>query len=74
LVTYVKRNSVPATPPQGEPPNTKSQIIYYYDHENNPVAIVHQYLRPNGTIGASGLPDPKRLFIDGKIISVRKSK
>jgi hypothetical protein len=29
------------------------------------VAGVHQYLRPDGTIGLSGRPDPKEVYIDG---------
>jgi hypothetical protein len=27
--------------------------------------LVHQFLRPDGTIGASGLPDPKMMLKDG---------
>jgi hypothetical protein len=27
--------------------------------------MVHQYLQPDGTLGASGQPDPKRLLHDG---------
>lgn len=72
IKTYTKRSSHPTSPPPpGEPLCTWSQIVYYYDQAGNPMAIVHQYLRPDGTIGASGLPDPKRLFIEGRIISVR---
>jgi hypothetical protein len=26
------------------------------------VAVAHQYLRPDGTLGASGRPDPKAIF------------
>jgi len=33
-----------------------------------------QFLRPDGTIGASGLPDPKRIFIEGRVISTRTEK
>jgi hypothetical protein len=29
--------------------------------EGREVAVVHQYLRENGSLGASGLPDPKRI-------------
>ena len=75
LVMYVKRNSHPTNPPPpGEPLCTWSQIIYYYTHDGNPVAIVHQYLRPDGTLGASGLPDPKRIFIEGRIVSTHTEK
>jgi hypothetical protein len=66
LAEYIKRSSHPNPPPQGEPLCTFSQIVYYYTSEGEPTAIVHRYLRPNGEIGASGLPDPKRVFIRGK--------
>lgn len=48
-----------------EPPGTISQELSYRDADNNEVARVHQYLRPDGSIGASGRPDPKRLLQDG---------
>jgi hypothetical protein len=47
------------------PPGSMSQEVSYYDQDNNEVARVHQYVKPDGTIGASGRPDPKRLFING---------
>jgi hypothetical protein len=74
LSTYIKRSSHPGEPPSGEPVCTWSQIVYYYDRDSKPVAVVHQYLRPDGTIGASGLPDPKRLFLKDRIISVRSDE
>jgi hypothetical protein len=49
----------------GEPACTRSQIIGYYDQRGRQVAIAHQYLRPNDSIGGSGRPDPKRLYADG---------
>lgn len=33
--------------------------------EGQKVAGVHQYLRVDGTLGASGRPDPKELLIGG---------
>jgi hypothetical protein len=45
--------------PSFEPFCTRSQILSYHDPSGKKVAIAHQYLRPDGTIGASGLPDPK---------------
>jgi hypothetical protein len=71
LVAYRKKNSHPDPPPRGEPFCTHSQILYYYTKDGAPVAIVHQYLRPDGKLGASGLPDPKRLFLADRIMSVR---
>jgi hypothetical protein len=60
-------SSRPAHPSKGQPPGTLSQMVWYFD-ANERVALVHQYLRPDGTIGASGLPDPKRLYINGEIL------
>jgi hypothetical protein len=71
LIKKLKRDSHPATPPPNEPICTHSQIVYYYTEAGSPLAIVHQYLRPDGTIGGSGLPDPKRLFLPDRIISIR---
>ena len=55
-----------------EPYCTRSQMVLYSTLEGKPVALVYQYKRKDGTIGASGLPDPKRLFIEGKIIAVKQ--
>ncbi len=48
-----------------QPICTRSQMISYRDREDNEVARVHQYLRPDGTLGGSGKPDPKRLIHKG---------
>lgn len=56
-----------------EPRCTRSQIVLYLTSDNEPLALVHQYRRPNGELGGSGRPDPKRLFIQGRIIAVRQS-
>jgi hypothetical protein len=50
-------------------------MVAYFNSENQEVARVHQYKLPNGSIGASGLPDPVRLLVDGIIyILERKTK
>ncbi len=53
----------PSSP--AEPPGTRSQMVAYLDAAGQRIALVHQYLRPDGTIGGSGRPDPKELFDDG---------
>lgn len=68
---HVKRSRHVDDPAKGEPWCTNSQIAYYYATDGRPLAVVHQYRRPDGTIGASGLPDPKRLFLPDKILSIR---
>lgn len=71
LVARIAKSRHPHHPPKGEPHCTQSQALFYYSADGKPRAVVHQYLRPDGTIGASGLPDPKRLFLDDRIVSVR---
>jgi hypothetical protein len=65
-VRYI-RDRHPARPKAREPYCTRSQIVAYYERDGTPVALVHQYLRTDGTLGASGLPDPKRFF-DGNVL------
>lgn len=67
LIAVVEREH-PARPQAGEPAGTLSQMIWYFDSSMNRVALVHQYLRPDGTIGGSGRPDPKRLLLDNEIL------
>jgi len=42
-----------------------SVMLSYRDQDGNEMARVHQYERPDGSLAASGLPDPKRLVQDG---------
>ena len=56
----------PAQASAGQIPGTVSQRIFYY-REDKLVAVVHQYVRPDGSIGGSGRPDPKWLR-DGDVI------
>src|SRR5258708_16640403 len=63
----VRESRHPALKAAHQPHCTLSQMISYVDTDANEVARVHQYLRPDGTIGASGKPDPKRL-LDGKTL------
>ena len=73
LATYIKRNSHLSRDrlPGDEPYCTHSQIVYYYAKDGEKLAIVHQYLRPDGTLGASGIPDPKYLRLADRILYVR---
>ena len=58
----------PARAELGLPEGTRSQMVWYLSPDGRKLAIVHQYLLPDGTIGASGRPDPKRMIHDGEII------
>jgi len=51
------------------PPGTRTQYIRY-SKGGQWVVEVHQYLRPDGTLGGSGMPDPKRLRMGGFIYTV----
>jgi hypothetical protein len=65
------RNAHPELPPKREPYCTHSQIVFYYDENYEFLAVVHQYMRPDGSIGASGLPDPKKLVWNNRIYATR---
>ena len=67
LRTVLMKENHPSPEPAGEPFCTRSQMISYVDTDGAEIARVHQYLRPDGTVGGSGKPDPKRLLCGGKI-------
>lgn len=50
-----------------EPTGTRSLTISYVNEVGERVFMVHIYLRPDGSIGGSGKPDPKWLFEDGVV-------
>ena len=64
----------PSLTAANEPYCTRSQMIAYLDQAGNEVARVNQYLRPDGAIGASGQPDPKRLFDGGILYRLVKAR
>lgn len=57
-----------AQPEVGLPEGTRSQMVWYLGPEGQKLVLVHQYLLPDGTIGGSGRPDPKRMILDDEII------
>lgn len=57
-----------------EPWCTRSQLVNYIDlAQGRTVARVHQYLRMDGTLGASGKPDPKMLYVNGVIYELEEA-
>jgi hypothetical protein len=40
-------------------------IVSYVNEYRHRIFLAHFYLRPDGSLGASGLPDSKWLFEDG---------
>jgi hypothetical protein len=53
--------------PPHEPLDTRSQSVPYF-LMGVKIALCHQYLRPDGSFGASGLPDPKLLEYQGHVV------
>lgn len=72
LVSRVHWERHPSRPKAQEPHCTRSQIVAYYDAKGMEVARAHQYLRPDGTLGASGKPDPNRMVVNGVIYRLTK--
>ena len=57
----------PAKPKAQEPLCTRSMLVGYYAGEER-VAIAHEYRRKDGTLGASGKPDPKGILQAGELL------
>lgn len=64
LRAEVKKSNHPSSPKARVPFCTRSQYLIYINNNGRKVAGVHQYLQPDGRLGASGRPDPKELFIN----------
>lgn len=56
----------PAPITAGQGPRARSQEVEYL-RDGELVAICHRYVRADDSIGGSGLPDPKWLWVDGEI-------
>lgn len=50
---------------------SRSQAVRYYNDVHELIAVVHQVRSPDGTLGASGLPDPKYLDLGDQILKTR---
>jgi hypothetical protein len=53
-----------------EPNGTESQMVEFHNKWGMLICIAHQYLRPDGTIGASGKRDPKYLRVGSTVYTV----
>ena len=58
-----------ASQASGQPPGSLSQRLLYLDGRDV-IAEAHCFLLPDGSIGASGLPDPKAVLFDGQWLVV----
>ena len=69
-VEYLRNTHLKEPEKKNEPYCTHGQMIRYIGLDRQWVAEIFQYLRPDGTLGASGHPDPKRLRMHGKVYIV----
>ena len=67
---FIRRKHLQNPSQRGEPPCTHSEIIHYISTDGELSVKIHQYLRPDGSLGASGKPDPKKLKLEGKIYTI----
>ena len=44
------------------PKGAKSEIVGYFNQFGKKIAEIHRYILPDGTLAASGKPDPKAVF------------
>jgi hypothetical protein len=68
--TLLKSKKLSNPEKKGLPNGTYSESFSYRNENGSYSVIVHQYTLPDGQIGASGQPDPKRVQIKGKIYFV----
>jgi len=63
------------TPDKQQPLGTKTVTVAIRETVDGPdLAHAHGFIQPDGTIGASGLMDPKRIWKDGKVYRIIKKK
>jgi hypothetical protein len=60
------------SPEVGLPLGSRSEMISYREINGLELARAHQYVLPDGGIGASGKPDPKRILKDGTLYRLEK--
>lgn len=73
LTIIVLEQRHPALPLANEPVCTWSRSYSWRDKvTDDEIARVHQYDRPDGTIGLSGRPDPKRVLRDGVLYRLHR--
>lgn len=52
----------------------RSRSVSYCDRNNEEIARVHQFIRPDGSLAAIGRPDPKRLLENGALYRLEKKR
>lgn len=71
-IREVVTHSGTPSPEIGLPLGSQSQMISYLDKNGTELARAHRFVLPDGSIGASGKPDPKRLLQDGTLYRIEK--
>jgi hypothetical protein len=51
----------------GHPAEAISRRVAYHDSAGRELAVAHELVLPDGTIGGSGRPDPMRVGVDGTL-------
>lgn len=68
----------PPNPDFGQPQGARSQMVAYHEVAKGKIgpkiAEAHRYLLADGTLGASGVPDPKSVKHEGKLYILARSK
>lgn len=68
LSILISEDRHPEPSPQGHPSCTRSRCVYFVDGDVY-VASAHMYLRPDGSVGGSGRPDPRVVVTDdGRVL------
>jgi hypothetical protein len=70
LTQHLRKDRHPNPPLVTEALCTRSQLVQYVDCHGRLVALVHQYMRQDGKLGASGRPDPKLLLDSSEVLYV----
>jgi hypothetical protein len=74
LTTRVRVGSEhPAPSRLGASPGTVSHMLQYFERSGRIVAMAHEYVLPDGSLGASGQRDPKWLRLEGVTYKLRRS-
>lgn len=72
FIQKIKKSRHPTPESAGQVHCTSSQEVFYIDAATGrEIARIHQYLRPDGSLGGSGKPDPKRLFHNGILYALK---
>ena len=60
-------------PDKGQPPGTRTVTYAFRESKAGPdLAHAHAFIQPGWVIGASGKPDPKRIWKDGILYLLKK--